>query len=198
MTDPAASNPSLPPVIACTPFAPTEPSEAQRPRRPRVVLIAAVARNGAIGKGNALVWRNAEDLAHLRRATLGAPVLMGRRTWDSLPERFRPLPGRRNLVLTRQAGWQSPGAEAVASFAAALALAAAEARLSVIGGAEVYRLALPCADELLLTELDAELDGDTFFPAWDRTAFTLEATEPRVDTEGTAFRFATYRRLGAP
>ena len=181
-----------------TPSAPpTAPEVHASHGPPRVVLIAAVARNGVIGKGTALVWRDPEDQAHFRRTTLGAPVLMGRKTWDSLPERFRPLPGRRNLVLTGQVGWQSPGAEAVASFAAALALAVAAPRLLVIGGAEVYRLALPWADELILTELDADFDGDAFFPAWDRAAFTLEVTESHVDAKGTPYRFATYRRRPA-
>jgi len=155
---------------------------------PQVALIAAVARNGAIGKGNALLWREPEDLKHFRRVTMGCPVIMGRKTWDSLPERFRPLPGRRNLVVTRNADWRGTGAEPVASIEAALALLAGAEKVFVIGGAEVYALALPLADELVLTEIDAELDGDTFFPAWDRERFACVAREPR-----TGYSFVTYK-----
>ena len=156
---------------------------------PRLALIAAVARNGAIGKGNALLWHEPEDLKHFRRVTMGCPVIMGRKTWDSLPARFRPLPGRRNIVISRDTAWQAKGAEAATSIDAALALLAGTGRAFAIGGAEIYALALPHADELVLTEIDADLDGDTFFPAWDRTIFTCLAREPR---EG--YSFVTYKK----
>ena len=156
---------------------------------PRLALIAAVARNGAIGKGNALLWHEPEDLKHFRRVTMGCPVIMGRKTWDSLPARFRPLPGRRNIVISRDTAWQAEGAEAATSIEAALALLAGAARAFVIGGAEVYALALPHADELVLTEIDAALDGDTFFPAWDRTSFTCLTREARA-----GYSFVTYRK----
>lgn len=154
-------------------------------------VIAAVPRNGAIGKGNQLLWREPEDLEHFRRVTMGSPVIMGRKTWDSLPVRFRPLPGRRNLVITRNATWYADGAEAVASIEAALVLLAGATKAFVIGGAEIYALALPLANELVLTEIDADLAGDVFFPAWDRTRFTCLARESR-----DGFSFVTYKKTG--
>jgi dihydrofolate reductase len=156
-------------------------------------LIAAVARNGAIGKGNALLWREPEDQKHFRRATMGCPVVMGRKTWDSLPPRFRPLPGRRNIVVTRDAAWRADGAEAAASLDAALALVAGAPKVFVIGGGELYASALPRADELLLTEIDAELDGDVFFPPW-RAQFTEVSRETHRSADGVRFDFVTYRR----
>ena len=159
--------------------------------RPHLTLIAAVARNGAIGKNNDLLWSEPEDRRHLRRATMGCPVIMGRKTWDSLPARFRPLPGRRNVVITRNAAWRADGAEAVASIDAALALLGGTPKAFVIGGAEVYALALPHADELVLTEIDADLDGDTFFPDWDRKQFAGVAREARA-----GYSFVTYKKIG--
>ncbi len=132
--------------------------------RPVVALIAAVARNGVIGDGSGLLWHIPEDMQFFRRTTAGHPVIMGRKTWDSLPPRFRPLPGRRNIVLTRQPDWQAPGAEKVPSIEAELAHTADCARVFVIGGAEVYAAALPLADELLLTQIDRDFAGDTRFP----------------------------------
>ena len=154
---------------------------------PRLALIAAVDRNGAIGKANALLWHEPEDQKHFRRVTMGCPVIMGRKTWDSLPARFRPLPGRRNVVLTRDAAWHADGADAVTSLDAALTLLGGVPKAFVIGGAEVYALALPHADELVLTEIDADLDGDTFFPRWDRTRFAMTSRDDRP-----GFSFVTY------
>jgi dihydrofolate reductase len=162
--------------------------------RPTLSLIAAVARNGAIGKGNALLWTERADQKHFRAVTMGCPVVMGRKTWDSLPARFKPLPGRRNIVVTRNAAWQAAGAEPAASLDAALALAADAAKVFVIGGAQLYALALPRADELVLTEIDADFDGDAFFPAWDRADFAQTAREPQTTAQGMAFSFTTYRR----
>jgi dihydrofolate reductase len=158
--------------------------------RPRLSLIAAVPRNGAIGKDNALLWREPEDQKHFRRVTMGCPVIMGRKTWDSLPERFRPLPGRRNVVVTRNPAWQAEGADAASSLEAALALLAGTPKAFVIGGAALYALALPLAAELVLTEIDAELDGDIFFPAWDRTRFVETARDDRP-----GFSFVTYNNI---
>ncbi len=166
--------------------------------RPLVALIAAVARNGVIGHGNALLWHLPEDLKHFRRTTAGCPVVMGRKTWDSLPDRFRPLPGRRNIVVTRQAGWQAAGAEAVPSLQAAVALADGVERVYVIGGAELYAAALPLADELVLTEIDRAFEGDTRFPAWDRNAFVESARETLRAAAPNDFglAFVNYRRKG--
>jgi dihydrofolate reductase len=158
-------------------------------------LIAAVARNRAIGRAGELVWRHAEDMRHLRDATMGHTVVMGRRTWDSLPPRFRPLPGRRNLVVTRQPLWRADGAEAFASLESALAAACADTeRVFVLGGGELYAAALPLADELLLTEIDADLPGDTFFPTWPAAEFAEVERDARSPETGPGFAFVRYRR----
>ena len=131
-----------------------------------LTLIAGVARGGAIGRGNELLFRLPEDMAHFKALTLGHSVIMGRKTWDSIPARFRPLVGRRNLVLSRQAGLNLEGAEVFASLQAALASCADESEVFVMGGAEIYALALPLADRLELTEFEAEAEAaDAFFPA---------------------------------
>jgi dihydrofolate reductase len=162
----------------------------------KLVLVAAVARDGAIGRGNALLWQEPADQKHFRAVTMGAPVVMGRRTWDSLPARFRPLPGRRNIVVTRNAGWRADGAEAAASLDAALALAADAERVSVIGGGELYALALPRADELVLTEIDADFpDADTHFPRY-RDAFVETARDTHTTADGVRYAFVSYRRRG--
>jgi dihydrofolate reductase len=159
-------------------------------------LIASVARNGTIGRGNALVWDEPADKQFFRRTTMGCPVVMGRKTWDSLPPRFRPLPGRRNVVVTRQAGWQAAGAEVVHTLDDALALVAEAPKVFVIGGAQLYEEAIEKADELVLTEIDREIDGDAFFPRWEREAFEEVSSEPRVTVDGAQYRFVTYRRKG--
>lgn len=166
--------------------------------QPELVLIAAVARNGVIGRGNALVFRDPADQRHFRNATLGHAVVMGRKTWDSLPARFKPLPGRRNVVISRDPAFGAPGAEVVRSLAQALALLQGEAQALVIGGSEIYAQALPLASALLLTEVDADLDGDRFFPTWDRNDFDLLSAQPARTADGVDFRFAHYRRRRAP
>jgi dihydrofolate reductase len=162
--------------------------------RPELVLIAAVARNGAIGRGSRLLFKEPADQRRFRELTLGCPVIMGRKTWDSLPARFRPLPGRRNLVLTRDPGWQATGAEVAPDLQAALDGMAGQPRVFVIGGAELYALALPMADRLELTEIAADLEGDRFFPEWDRSAFEECARQHAVTADGTAYDFVSYRR----
>jgi dihydrofolate reductase len=162
--------------------------------QPQLVLIAAVARNGVIGRGNGLVFKDPADQRHFRAATLGHAVVMGRKTWDSLPERFRPLPGRRNLVISRNPGLTTPGAEVVAGLPDALQRLQGEARVFIIGGSEIYAQALPHASELLLTEVDAALEGDRHFPPWDRNQFELVSAEPARTDDGVNFRFARYRR----
>lgn len=163
--------------------------------RPTLVLVAALDRQGAIGRGGELLWQEREDQAHFRRVTMGYPVLMGRKTWDSLPARFRPLPGRRNIVVTRNAAWHADGAERAGSLDAALALVADAQRVCVIGGGELYALALPHADELVLTEIDRAFDGaDTFFPRFERAAFAEVDRQGHVAADGTRFAFVTYRR----
>lgn len=156
---------------------------------PRLTLIAAVARNGAIGRGNALLVHLSDDLKRFKRLTLGSPIVLGRKTFESIG---RPLPGRRNIVVTRNAGWSAEGVDAVHSLDAALALAADAPDVFVIGGGELYAQALPRADVLQLTEIDRDFDGDTFFPA-DRSGFVETAREPHVQDD-LPYAFVTYCR----
>ncbi len=163
----------------------------------RINLIYARARNGVVGAGGGLPWHLPQDLAHFKRQTLGAPVIMGRRTWDSLPERFRPLPGRMNVVVTRQPDWRAEGARPAGSLEQALALCAAPtgaaAEVWVIGGAQLLALAASLAQRALVTELDRDFDGDVSVPAltapWHETA-----REQHVAPDGMRFAFVTYLR----
>jgi dihydrofolate reductase len=157
--------------------------------RPTLSVIAAVARNGAIGKDNALLVYLPDDLPRFKRLTMGAPLLMGRKTWDSIG---RPLPGRRSIVITRNPQWRADGAEPAHSLNAALELAGSAPQAFVIGGAEIYALALPHADELLLTEIDADFEADAFFPAWNRADFEQTSCEDKIGPLGLHYRFATY------
>ncbi len=170
---------------------------SQRMKRPaEIALIAAVARNGAIGRGNALLFDEPADQRHFRATTLACPVIMGRKTWDSLPPRFRPLPGRRNVVVSRSAATRAIGAEVAPSLEQALALVADAPRAFVIGGAELYAQALPLAQTLVLTEIDADLEGDAFFPSWDRSLFEETSSAAAVTAAGVPYRFVTYTRRG--
>lgn len=163
--------------------------------RPVVALIAAVARNGVIGDGSGLLWHIPEDMQFFRRTTAGSPVIMGRKTWDSLPPRFRPLPGRRNIVVTRQPAWQAPGAEHAPSIEAAVARTADCGRVFVIGGAEVYAAALPLADELLLTRIDRDFAGDTRFPSIPGSFVEVgRETVHAAPPNGFDIAFVTLRR----
>lgn len=162
----------------------------------KLSLIAAVARNGVIGDGKQLPWRLPEDMAHFRRVTAGRTVIMGRRTWDSLPEKFRPLPGRRNVVVTRQSAWRAAGAEVVSSPEAAMALLGADEHAFVIGGAELYVALLPHVDELVLTEIDHDFPGDTRLPDFDRRAFAEveRHTQQAAPPNSFSLAFVTYRK----
>jgi len=161
----------------------------------KLVLIAAVARDGGIGRGNELLFRDPADQQHFRRTTLGHALLMGRRTWESLPARFRPLPGRRNVVLSRDPGFVAPGAETAPGLDAALARLADADTVFVIGGAELYAQALPLADELVLTEVARTYpDADAFFPAFERAQFEEIERRGASAADGTALAFVTYRR----
>lgn len=161
----------------------------------RVVLVAAVARGSVIGRHGGLPWRPIrQDLARLRALTMGHPVVLGRRTWDSLPGRFRPLPGRRNVVVTRNPAWEGDGAERAGSLDEALALLAGEPVVFVLGGGEIYAAAVAHADALELTEIDADMPGDTYFPLLDRSVFAEVRREPGLTEDGTPFAFVTYER----
>ncbi len=159
--------------------------------RPAVTVIAAVAQDGGLGRAGDLLVRLPGDLPRLKRLTMGSPVVMGRKTWDSIG---RPLPGRRNIVVTRDPAFHVDGAEAVASVDEALALATGTPRVFVLGGAAIYALALPLADTLELTEIDATFPADVFFPPWDRAAFTQTAREAHESGDGIRFAFTTYTR----
>jgi len=158
-----------------------------------IVIIAAVARNGVIGKDNALPWRLPEDLRHFKALTLGHAVIMGRKTWESLPERFRPLPGRLNIVVTRDPGYRAAGATVVHSLAEAQKVDASRTAF-VIGGAELYAHALPLAQRLELTEIDADIDGDAHFPAYDRSQWREVKRAAGSSADGLAYAFVTYER----
>ena len=164
----------------------------------RISLVAAVARGGVIGRDNSIPWRIPADVARFREITMGHPVVMGRRTWDSIPARFRPLPGRRNLVVTRNPKWYGDGAERAGSLEEALDLVTDAPEVFVIGGAEIYAAALPFADELQLTEIDAEIEGDTLFPAIDGTVFEEVEREPHASENGPTFAFVRYARRPVP
>jgi dihydrofolate reductase len=156
-------------------------------------LVYARARNGVIGKGGVMPWHLPEDLAHFRRVTLGAPVVMGRKTWESLPPRFRPLPGRRNIVVTRNADWAPAGAERAASLGDALAIVAAEPHVWVIGGGEIFAQALPQADVVEVTEIDVDFDGDTHAPALG-SEWVETKREHHHSAAGFDYSFVTYQR----
>jgi len=144
---------------------------AQEALAPRISIIAALgARTRALGKDGDLLFRIPDDLARFRLLTKGHPVIMGRKTWESLPEEVRPLPKRTNLVVTRQAEYKAPGALVVASLEEALAsarLVAGNDEIFIIGGGELYALALPFANRLYLTLVDDDAPGDVFFPELD-------------------------------
>ncbi len=156
-------------------------------------LIAAVARNLAIGKDNQLLWHLPEDMKHFRETTRGKPVIMGRKTWESLPVAFRPLPGRRNVVVSRDPDYKAPGADLADSLDAALTLVGEAEEVFVIGGEQLYRAALPRAERLYLTEVDCTPSADAFFPAIDATAWQI--IERRESTASTPrCTFVTYAR----
>ena len=156
-------------------------------------LIAAAARNLAIGKDNQLLWHLPDDMRHFRETTRGKTVIMGRRTWESLPEKFRPLPGRRNIVVSRNTTYSAPGAELANSLPAAMALAGDEEAF-VIGGSEVYQQALPFADRLYLTEIDADFFGDAFFPPFPTNEWQEISRSQSACHDGLAYTFVIYQR----
>jgi dihydrofolate reductase len=167
-----------------------------------VGLIWAQTPDCVIGADNAIPWRLPEDTAHFKAATLGHPVVMGRKTWNSLPPRFRPLVGRRNIVVTRDPRWATEGAERAGSVAEALELAAASSPQQaastgatwVIGGGEIYRAALEHATMLSVTEVDTTVDGDVYAPAVDASWTVSEDTGWQSSTSGLRYRIRRYTR----
>ena len=156
-------------------------------------LIYARSRNGVIGRDGQLPWHLPADLAHFKQTTLGQAVVMGRKTWDSLPERFRPLPGRTNIVITRQTDWHAPGALVAHSLDQAMSLCPAPGPLWVIGGAEIYAQALPLASTVVVTEIDVEVQGDAHAPKlgteWKEMSRLLQQNE-----DGLSYSFVIYNK----
>jgi dihydrofolate reductase len=159
----------------------------------KLSLIVAYSRNRVIGIDNTLPWRLPADLQHFKRTTMGHPVIMGRKTWDSIG---RPLPGRRNLVVTRDADWRADGAERVSSIDEAATLCHEQAEAFVIGGAQIYAAALPRADTVVATEIDLDVAGDTFFAELDPHEWreVSRETHDRLDPDVPAFAWVHYAR----
>ena len=159
----------------------------------QVNLIYARSANGVIGKNNTIPWHLPEDMAHFKKTTMGWPVIMGRKTWDSLPPRFRPLPGRSNVVVTRQTQWAAQGALVAASLTDALKFCEASEQVWVIGGAKIYQQAEPFAQRIEVTEIAQDFEGDAFAPKLSRE-WTEAAREAHVSLNGLKFSFITYTK----
>ncbi|MEK7099620.1 MAG: dihydrofolate reductase [Patescibacteria group bacterium] len=161
-----------------------------------ISLIAVMgARTRAIGKDNDLLWRLPEELARFKRITLGHPVIMGRKTWESIPEKFRPLPGRTNVVVTRDTSYEAVGAEVAHSLEEALTQAKSQSgseEIFIIGGAQLYSEALSAADRLYLTLVDDDKEGEAFFP--DYGAFMKIVEETPGEENGIRYTFLTLER----
>ena len=171
------------------PRLPSEPAAA-----PRICLIAAIAANRVIGRNNALPWRLPADLKRFKALTMGHPVVMGRKTYASIG---RPLPGRRNLVITRNRGYGAPGCEIVHSLDAAIAACRGAQEIFIIGGAELYRESLPLAHSLEFTEIHAEFEGDATFPQFPLEQWREAAREIHSNEAGIPFGydFVRYERI---
>ena len=159
---------------------------------PRVYLVAAVAANGIIGAKGGMPWHLPEDLKHFKRLTLGHPVIMGRRTWESLKGL---LPGRDNIVVSATPGYDAPGAAVANSLEGALALCSGEPVAFVIGGSRLFAESLPIADGLVMTEIDRQYEGDTWFPEYDRSRWKESQRERHVAADGTKFDFVLYEKV---
>jgi len=159
-------------------------------------LVVAMARNRVIGRDNRLPWRLPADLAYFKKVTLGHPVIMGRRTWDSIG---RPLPGRRNIVVSRNREYRAPGAILVESLARAWEAAGDAEEACVIGGTSLFAEALPTADRIHLTEVEAEVAGDTYFPPFDRSQWVEREVlrQPRDERHEYPFRIVVLERANA-
>lgn len=157
--------------------------------RPRIVLVAAMARGNVIGADGGMPWHLPEDLRRFKALTLGRPLVMGRRTFDSIG---RPLPGRTSIVITRDRDWSHPGVQTVDGLDAALELAGTfSPEVMVIGGGQIYAQAIPLADRLEITHIDRDVDGDTYFPEIDPATWVADAQEPHEGFSFTGYRRAT-------
>jgi dihydrofolate reductase len=161
----------------------------------RINLILARAANGVIGREGVMPWHLPEDMAHFKQQTVGAPVIMGRKTWDSLPARFRPLPGRRNIVITRQEDWKAEGAERAGSLREALIRCEDEnlPEVWVVGGAQIYAEAEPLAHRALVTEIGRDYEGDAWAPRFD-VSWRETARESHIAANGLPYAFITLER----
>jgi dihydrofolate reductase len=159
------------------------------PSPPRLTLLAARARNGTIGRDGGLPWHLPEDLRHFRQTTLGHPIVMGRRTFESIG---RPLPGRRTIVLTRDAAWSHPGCERAGSLEDALARCAGAPEVFVVGGGAVYAAAMPIADRLIVTDVEIDVDGDVLFPPIDPARWRLDTRAEAVGASGLRYAIGTW------
>jgi len=160
----------------------------------RLTMVVAIDAQRGIGIDNQLPWHLPEDLAHFKRVTLGRPIIMGRKTFDSIG---RPLPGRQNIVVTRNADWRHEGVDAVTSLEDAIALVQGE-EASIIGGAQIFTAALEKAERMIVTEIAHSFDCDTFFPAIDPAVWTETAREEHhSEAKGYGYAFVTYERKRA-
>ena len=160
-----------------------------------ISFVLARADNGVIGVDNAIPWHIPEDMKRFKALTMGKPIVMGRKTWDSFPK--RPLPGRTNIVITRNANWRAEGAVVVHSLDEALKTANHEKpdEIAVIGGVEIYRLALPRADRIHLTEVHADVAGDATLPAFDPVLWRETTREDHVTSDGLRYSYVTLDRF---
>jgi dihydrofolate reductase len=168
----------------------------------QINLIWAQAHNRVIGNKGSMPWHLPEDLAHLKRMTLGSPVVMGRKTWDSIPPRFRPLPGRTNVVITRQVDWRADGALPANNLFEALSICEhmsiildpSPEQVWVIGGAQIYAEALPLAKQIVVTEIDGDFEGDAYAPTLD-AEWKEMSREQHTSSTGLMYSFVTYTRV---
>jgi dihydrofolate reductase len=160
-----------------------------KPQGPSLYLVAAVASNGVIGRNGKLPWHLPQDLKHFKRITLGHPIIMGRRTWESLPG---ALPQRENIVVTHTPGYEAPGAAVANSLETAIALCTGEPVAFVIGGSQLFAESLPIAAGLVMTEIHRDYEGDTWFPPYDRSQWRATQRESHVAADGTRFDIVLY------
>ncbi|ASK27294.1 dihydrofolate reductase [Neisseria chenwenguii] len=161
---------------------------------PKITLIAACTADRCIGINNTMPWHLPEDFAFFKAYTLDKPVIMGRKTWESLPK--KPLPGRLNIVISRQPDYPAEGAQTAQTLDAALALCGGAEEIIIMGGAEIYAQALPQATDLRITEVDLQVAGDAFFPEFSKQDWQEISREAHVSAKGTGFAFVHYRRRG--
>jgi dihydrofolate reductase len=164
--------------------------------KPEIILIAAMGRNNVIGIGNDIPWRGKlpADMAHFQRLTMGSTVVMGRKTWESIPAKYRPLPGRDNIVLTRDQKYDTKGGASVVTDALGTLTRMHSKQIFIIGGAEVYKQFLPVADKLELTIVDTLSAGDAYFPSFNESEWTIESAEVHEADEKNMLAY-TFRTL---